>query len=1054
MMSKQNDWENPSLTGRNRLAPHAYFFGYECEADASTYERERSYGYQSLSGAWRFRLFNGPATVPQQALLSIADDWDEVQVPHMWQFDGYGGLHYTDEPFPFPVDPPLVPSTTPTGVYQRMVNMQPAADGERIILRFDGVDSYAEIHVNGTYVGMTKGSRLSAEFDVTDAVHAGLNLFVVTVLQYSDGTYLEDQDMWWASGIFRDVYVVRRPQTHLKDFMVRTHRVDDTLAQVTVQTWTEGESCVEWTILRDGNIVSTAHSDSGERAVMNIPDPEYWNPEHPFLYDMRMRIVGRDGSDEIVPHHLGLAEVTVEDGLMYLNGSYFTMHGVNRHDSDPRHGRAVSMERVRRDLEMMKRHNINAVRTSHYPNDPRFYEMCDELGLMVMAETDLECHGFENVGDIALITDDPAWEVPYVDRIERHVMQQRNHVSIVMWSLGNESGFGCNFRAAAERCRQLDPSRPVHYEEDRFGESVDVLSTMYSRVSQMNDFGEHPANKPRVICEYGHSMGNGPGGLSEYQQVFDRWPSIQGHFVWEWSDHAVAMRGNRLALLAEREGQAKGVDPNGLDDLWYAYGGDFGDYPTGGNFCVDGLVFPWQEPSPGLAEYRQVICPVKVSYTYTEEDGTALLGIDSHRYFTDLSDIRLRVSISVDGETVDTTLLEVGPVPPLGHMDIPLRREALLEHHGGEAMLTVTVLSVEQHEWCDPDEPLGSYQFRLHAGQGGYGPVRSNDGASLAVTSPVRQTLSTVEDERYLTVRAGAMVLRFDKALGAIANWSDGGRNVIDSPICFGLWKPLIDNLTQEYSALWKPYYLDVMQTDTRGVQWHAERDQVIIEVEQRLAAPVVLAGMRTRLTYTVHVDGHVDVAVTATAYGDYHDIIPRRGLSFTIPRDCRQVAWYGHGPGENYPDSLAANPVGVWTNDVDAMFTPYVMPQDCANHEGTRWVTFRDGNGNGVMVTRTAPVDGESEAFSFSAWPYSCADIDKAKHVNELPEGHGPVTVNINDGVLGLGSNSWGSEVLDSYRIRFEDCAFSFTLTPIHDDEHVSRNPNCGAGAVGKEVQ
>ena len=228
----------------------------------------------------------------------------------------------------------------------------------------------------------------------------------------------------------------------------------------------------------------------------------------------------------------------------------------------------------------------------------------------------------------------------------------------------------------------------------------------------------------------------------------------------------------------------------------------------------------------------------------------------------------------------------------------------------------------------------------------------------------------------------------------------------------------------------------------------------MIIEVEQRLAAPVVLAGMRTRLTYTVHVDGHVDVAVTATAYGDYHDIIPRRGLSFTIPRDCRQVAWYGHGPGENYPDSLAANPVGVWTNDVDAMFTPYVMPQDCANHEGTRWVTFRDGNGNGVMVTRTAPVDGESEAFSFSAWPYSCADIDKAKHVNELPEGHGPVTVNINDGVLGLGSNSWGSEVLDSYRIRFEDCAFSFTLTPIHDDEHVSRNPNCGAGAAGKEVQ
>ena len=1045
-MTAMNDWENPSLTGRNRIAPHAYFHGYADDADADTHDRTRSLGFTSLNGTWRFRLFSGPAAVPSAAtagpeppsdatdgvpMAAIDADWDEVQVPHMWQFDGYGHLHYTDEPFPFPVDPPFVPSTTPTGVYRRIVELDPIEDGERLILRFDGVDSYAEIHINGTYAGMTKGSRLSAEFDVTELVRPGANQFAVTVLQYSDGTYLEDQDMWWASGIFRDVYLMRRPKARLTDFRAHTHCIDDSHARLHVQGWGEGEATgLTWTLLKEGETVAEIETRPGEEGVIEVTDPEYWNPERPYLYDLRIRVLGPDGVAEIVPHRIGLSEVTIEDGLLRLNGTYFTMHGVNRHDSDPRRGRAVDMERVRRDLELMKRHNINAVRTSHYPNDPRFYELCDELGIMVMAETDLECHGFENIGDLATVTDDPAWETPYVDRIERQVMQERNHACIVMWSLGNESGFGCNFRAAAARCKELDPFRPVHYEEDRFGESVDVLSTMYSRVSQMNDFGEHPAGKPRVICEYGHSMGNGPGGLTEYQKVFDRWDSIQGHFVWEWSDHAVMMRGDGPAALAERGGDSIAAAPPepGDDSLWYAYGGDFGDKPNGGNFCVDGLVFPWQEPSPGLTEYGQVICPVKVAY----EEG--MLRVDSRRYFTDLSDVRLHAVVTLDGMERGTRILTPGAVPPLGSVKLPFDWTAVAPScvdETGELLLTVTVSSETETSWRVAGEAMGIYQFVLRCGQGTWLPDVSGEPGDRGV----RGVEVEDDDERFLTIVTECGRVVIDKTNGDIAQWLDGGHDVIDSPVRFGLWKPLVDNYGQEYDSLWKPQYLDMMQTDARAVRWHEERDRVVVETEIRLASPVVRAGMRALVVTTVHANGHVDVSVDAKAYGDYHDIIPRRGVTFTMPASRRAVEWYGHGPGENYPDSIAANPVGVWRSDVDAMFTPYVMPQDCANHEGVRWVTLRGEDGDGLLVTRR----GE-DGFSFSAWPFSCEEIDHASHTTDLPRRHGSVTVNINDRVLGLGSNSWGSEVLDSYRIRFEDCAFAFSLTPIHAGQRVVR--------------
>ena len=593
-------WEDEAALHESRLPPRAYFVGYQDATAACTGQRGLSDEFLSLSGRWRFRFFEHPADVPAGFTGELQADWGLLDVPSLWQTRGHGRLHYTDEGYPFPIDPPFTVSANPTGAYQRTFAVTEDDLRGQVVLRFDGVESYAEIHVNGTYVGMTKGSRLAAEFDVTSRLVPGENLLAVTVLQFSDASYIEDQDMWWASGIFRDAYLLIRPGARLEDLSVVTTVPGDGAAVLGVRVrCTPAVSEVGYRLL-DGEGAPVAEgtlerSPGGAGGELELRAPRLWSAEDPYLYTLLLSMHDTDGQvAEVVPQRVGVREVTISGARLLVNGSPVVLHGVNRHDHDDHDGRAVGMSRVERDIVLMKQHNINAVRTAHYPNDPRFYELCDRYGLYVLAETDLESHGFANVGDISRVTDDPAWEAAYVDRIERHVAAQRNHASIVMWSLGNESGFGCNIVAMYRRCKELDPTRPVHYEEDRDADVVDVVSTMYSRVSQMNDFGEHPHPKPRILCEYGHAMGNGPGGLAEYQQVIDRWDTIVGHFVWEWCDHGLLTR-----------------DAQGRE--FHAYGGDFGDLPNNANFCIDGLILPDQTPSPGLAQYKQVLSPVAVT---------------------------------------------------------------------------------------------------------------------------------------------------------------------------------------------------------------------------------------------------------------------------------------------------------------------------------------------------------------------------------------------------------------------------------------------------------
>ncbi len=985
-------WEDFTVLEENRLAARAYFIGYQDAAAAQTMQRGLSHQFVPLSGRWRFRFFDHPDDVPTAFAREEQTDWDLIDVPSLWQTRGYGRLQYTDEGYPFPIDPPFTVSANPTGAYQRMLTLSEADLVGQVILRFDGVESYAEVYLNGARVGMTKGSRLAAEFDVTAHARPGANLLAVKVLQFSDASYIEDQDMWWASGIFRDVYLLVRPRARIRDLTVRTAFADDDLSAATVSVDLDRTAGQVTYVLLDaagaevaaGELESVPGALAGHAQIV-LERPRPWTPEEPYLYTLLLTVHDGEEVTEVVPQRVGVREVTIRDGRLLVNGRYVVLHGVNRHDHDDHDGRAVGMDRAERDIVLMKQHNINAVRTSHYPNDPRFYELCDRYGLFVLAETDLESHGFANVGDLSRITDDPAWERAYVDRIERHVLAQRNHPSIIMWSLGNESGYGRNIAAMYHRCKELDPTRPVHYEEDRDATVVDVVSTMYSRVSQMNDFGEHPHPKPRILCEYGHSMGNGPGGLAEYQQVIDRWESIQGHFIWEWCDHG----------LLTTDAQGREV---------HAYGGDFGDYPNNANFCIDGMILPEQRPSPGLAEYKQVIAPVKVTMPRP-----GALTVTNAYYFTGLGGLAVTVETAVEGELITACTLPLPPVGPGESAEVPFEVPTL----PGEAFCTVRVVRPEPTAWSAAGHELAVYQFPLAA----RGP--------RPAWQPRRRPLALDEDTRSVRVTTDDGAVTVDKRTGRLASWVSGGRELVARPLRVHLHKPLIDNHQQEHDELWAPRHLDIMQEHLRDLRVTTTDGAVVVEADTTLAPPVLDLGMRCRYRYVITPAGTVQVTISGEPYGDYRDIVPVLGAELGVDPELRHVTYYGRGPGENYPDSRASTTIGRYAATVDDMAFPYVVPQDTGNHEDVRWFVLTDRQGRGLFVQAAAPL-------SFSAWPYSAEAITAATHRTDLAADPDAVTVNIDHRVLGLGSNSWGSEVLDSYRVRFEGFSYSFAMAPI----------------------
>ncbi len=1025
-----NDWENPGLVGRNRLPARAYFVPFPDADAALAGGRESSSCIGSLNGAWKFHYDPSPDAAPKGFESDGFDvsSWGAITVPGHWQLQGYGHPHYTNVQYPFPIDPPFVPTENPTGSYRREFHVGPDWAGRRIILRFEGVDSVFWVWINGKAVGLSKGSRLPSEFDITKLVKQGVNTIAVRVSQWSDASYLEDQDMWWLSGIFRDVYVIATPAAHLYDVCARTEldkaykdatlRVEATLANI-------GESA---DVTVEGKLLDAAGAEvaslSGKAKVAKgktakvelsaaVANPRQWTAETPQLYTLLLTTKQSGKVTQAAAIKVGFRSVEIEGAVLKVNGQRVVFRGVNRHEFDPDHGRTLSYETMLRDVLLMKRHNINSVRTSHYPDDPRWYDLCDEYGLYLVDECDLETHGFHTDNWAKNPTNEPAWELACVDRMERMVMRDRNRPSIILWSLGNEAGFGVNHAKMKATANALD-SRPIHYEGDYECKLADVYSQMYSDPDKVRKMGEgkvevnqgpfkiQPADytkKPFVLCEYAHAMGNGPGGLKDYWEVIDSYERVQGAWVWEWIDHGIRQR------------RADGTE-------WFAYGGDFGDQPNDGNFITDGLVFPDRTPSPGLIELKKAIEPVKVEVV----DATAGRFKLTNRYaFVGMDHLRATWSVSADGSVIASGELSApkGGWPKAGksaEVVAPFDRPSGLAIK--EYALTISFALAEATLWASAG----------HEVAWGQAVVPAEKPIAPALVHTRMAAVDCDARDASLTISAGDSVVIFDRTRGVLSSWTAAGRTIMERGPELNLFRAVTDNDRGGWNGAnerrWRDAGLHWLQHRLGSIDAKRLDDQSVrVTVKTRIAPPVHRRGFDCVYDYTFLGSGDCLLKVSATPQGEWPSELPRIGLRMALPAELDQVVWYGFGPGEAYADTRMAQRVGIWSNDVAGLHTSYVFPQENGNRVDARWLTICDTRGFGLMAMGAPVID-------FSTSWFSTEDLDAARHQHELRR-RPFVTLNLDHAINGIGTASCGPGVFEKYRLGCKAFEFTVRLRP-----------------------
>jgi beta-galactosidase len=932
-----------------------------------------------LSRSWRFRL--SPRADADDGFADPGFDdagWATLPVPSHWQLHGYGTPAYTNVVYPFPVDPPHVPTDNPTGDYRVGFRLPGDWAAERTVLRFEGVDSELRVWLNGRKLGGSTGSRLPAEFDATAALAppGGDNLLAVRVRQWSAASYLEDQDMWWLSGIFREVRLLARPAGAIDDWFVHAGYDHETGAG-TLRV--EASVPARLTVPELG--VDVAAGDS-----VRLPAVEPWSAESPRLYDGQLASAG-----ERVALRIGFRTVAVRDGLLTVNGRRVLFRGANRHEFHPDLGRAVGEDVMLADVLLMKRHNLNAVRTSHYPPHPRFLELCDTYGLYVVDECDLETHGFEPIGWQGNPAGDPRWRDALVDRMRRMVERDKNRPSVIMWSLGNESGTGANLAAMAAWARERDPSRPLHYEGDWSCADVDVYSRMYPTHAEVDRIGrrqEAPLDDPGldarrrampfILCEYAHAMGNGPGGLWEYQDLFERHPRCQGGFVWEWIDHGLRARTDDGAEF-------------------FAYGGDFGEPLHDGNFVADGLLFPDRTPSPGLAELKKVVEPVRI--TPDPAGGIRVANLHDVR---DLSHLAFEWTLEEEGLPVASGPLEVPPLPPGSAATIDLPP---LPPTNAESWLTVRAVLATDHPWAPAGHEIAWGQLPIRWGS----VADPGTGAGPVVHGP--PGLGAL----HVALGSG----RFDPATGVLVRLGDLR---VEGPRV-DLWRAPTDNDRGHHGEalepLWRRVGLDRLQHRVDEV---AVEDDALV-VRARVAPAGTDLGVSVTYRWSA-VPGGLRLEVGVVPEGDWPCPLPRVGLRMAVPARLRRVEWFGRGPGEAYADTGRAARVGRFAATVEELQTPYLYPQENGNRAGVRWATLTDGDGNGIRV-RGEPT------FDLTARPWTSEQLDAARHPTDLHPGD-RVWVNLDLAQQGIGSASCGPGVLPAYRLDPVPASFTVRWYPV----------------------
>ena len=1001
-------YENLSVLHENTMPARAYYIPASKRMDNLVEHREESDRMQLLNGTWKFQYFNSIYDIQDSFFEKNYDteNFDEIQVPSVWQMAGYDTHQYTNIRYPFPFDPPYVPQDIPCGAYVHNFEYSRDEKASKAFLNFEGVDSCFYVWINGSYIGYSQVSHMTSEFDVTDVLQDGTNTVAVLVMKWCDGSYLEDQDKFRMSGIFRDVYILKRPKQAISDYHIKT-RIEDMLAKVEIEMKFYSPLNVKISIEdRNGAVVALGSIAEEGTAVLEIASPELWNTENPYLYKLIL-----ETENEVIVDHIALRKIEIKDQVIYLNGQKIKFRGVNRHDSDPVTGFTINPEQITTDLTLMKQHNFNAIRSSHYPNAPFFYEMCDKYGFMVIDEADIEAHGpfmiyrkedtdynrFKRWNE--KIADDPVWEEAIVDRVKLMVERDKNRFCIVMWSMGNESAYGCNFEKALEWTKNFDPDRITQYESARYRNydetydysNLDVYSRMYPALSEIQEYLDKDGSKPFLLVEYCHSMGNGPGDFEDYFQMIQDNDKMCGGFVWEWCDHAIA----------------HGTAENGK--TIYAYGGDHGEEIHDGNFCMDGLVYPDRTVHTGLLEYKNVYRPARV-ISYNKESGELVL----HNYmdFDDLKDyVKISYELTQDGLVISKGILPEFSVAPHGEGKTNLKINV---PENGKCYLKLIYHLKKELPLLDEDHILGFDEIE----------VSQKDAKCQLAEKWVEKTvtdseLQVSEDDTQIHIKGREFAYTIDKRTALFTEMKFAGREYLNHPMELNIWRAPTDN-DMYIKSEWKKAHYDKAYTRAYTTEVVQGKHGVKITSHASVVAETVQKILDVTITWKIEAAGKIDADIAVTKDDEFPDL-PRFGVRMFLDKKLSAARYFGMGPQESYCDKHQAASHGLYQANVDDLHEDYIRPQENGSHYDCEYVELNN--------SRYGIVASAEKAFSFNASYYTQEELEKKTHNYELIESDSVVFC-VDYALNGIGSNSCGPVVLDQYR--FDDVLFRFQFTLI----------------------
>ncbi len=1001
-------YEDLSVLHENTMPARAYFIPASKRMDNLVEHREESDRMQLLNGTWKFQYFNSIYDVQEPFFEKDYDteNFDEIQVPSVWQMAGYDTHQYTNIRYPFPFDPPYVPQDIPCGTYAHTFVYHKDENAPKAFLNFEGVDSCFYVWINGSYVGYSQVSHMTSEFDITDLLLDGENSIAVLVMKWCDGSYLEDQDKFRMSGIFRDVYILKRPKQAISDYHIKT-RIEDMLAKVEIEMKFYSPLNVKISIEdRNGAVVALGSIAEEGTAVLEIASPELWNTENPYLYKLIL-----ETENEVIVDHIALRKIEIKDQVIYLNGQKIKFRGVNRHDSDPVTGFTISREQIITDLTLMKQHNFNAIRSSHYPNVPFFYEMCDKYGFMVIDEADIEAHGpfmlyrkedtdynrFKRWNE--KIADDPVWEEAIVDRVKLMVERDKNRFCIVMWSMGNESAYGCNFEKALEWTKKIDPDRITQYESARYRNydktydysNLDVYSRMYPALSEIQEYLDKDGSKPFLLVEYCHSMGNGPGDFEDYFQMIQDNDKMCGGFVWEWCDHAIA----------------HGTAENGK--TIYAYGGDHGEEIHDGNFCMDGLVYPDRTVHTGLLEYKNVYRPARV-ISYNKESGELVL----HNYmdFDDLKDyVKISYELTQDGLVISKGILPEFSVAPHGEGKTNLKINV---PENGKCYLKLIYHLKKELPLLDEDHILGFDEIEVSKED-----TKCKLAEKWIPKTVVDSELQVNENDTQIHIKGREFAYTIDKRTALFTEMKFAGREYLNHPMELNIWRAPTDN-DMYIKSEWKKAHYDKAYTRAYTTEVVQGKHGVKITSHASVVAETVQKILDVTITWKIEAAGKIDADIAVTKDDEFPDL-PRFGVRMFLDKKLSAVRYFGMGPQESYCDKHQAASHGLYQANVDDLHEDYIRPQENGSHYDCEYVELNNSR-YGIVVSA-------ENAFSFNASYYTQEELEEKTHNYELTESDSVVFC-VDYALNGIGSNSCGPVVLEQYR--FDDVLFRFQFTLI----------------------